>query len=802
MLFENLFIYPDEDCRFRCLARNLWFTLFISLTVISVAYSDPLSLLGILSYFVPLAIYWTPLFQSGFNIDSVSAWRKWILFGVLFVPFVGVSLLLIAVLGLATMKYRGGSDYGESSPAHENRRADSESDDQLEDSDREDESSKLGVSEKSSSTSESSDLLNRLKEKLDERGYNQDIVSEVFDDLNDSSLDNYQINTALHLAENDVRMKRVLLCLVSEHLTEQKINSLIDKANNEAETDEKDKAGDSNVDDRSEQPESNRESSSDTDSSKDLGSNDEDTQDTEYEKTSEDDDLLKITLTNLPNISLASIEGEGSSYEYALSPSSEYILCYQDGHRDATGEKENWVGGEVILLEVVETGSEDILNAKKVAKFDFDSPLNADVNDSGKWLVVNSNSNAEEDSVKWFNEGNLEAESGFDVNIMNSEISNEGISVLVTAPAYSTVYCFRNGVKEWEKKISDNLPFRIMDIEIIPEEEEIRLESHDGNSGFKMSYTGEIIDDSVVNEDKNRSVNNYDRSLPKDIGSFPKKSYHSSLKFSDEEKEEIRDRFRENKEKIIRRDEELDYVGTKNSSYRSSFLVQRNDEILPLEKSVKQYYENNGWWVSRSLRENGNSVVNIFNDDSSVDIPEDEALDDSVRSFLKTHSRGLPDHFGYDPSEDNFYFIEIKSQNDALSLVQKKWFNEFLELEPEIGYILHSVEAKTIRPRTLESVPLKGISHMDIPLSYFDNISKNETVELEPEPNNQHDPLAVKVFHYGKFIGYLPENLDYKEKVIESIEEGDYNAKITHFHRAGNKQEYGAFMKIDFLKSN
>jgi hypothetical protein len=691
MLFEKLFFYPDEDCRFRCLARNLWFALLLSLTVISVVYPDPLSRLDILSYFVPLVIYWTPLFQSVFNFDSVPEWAKWILFGVLFVPIIGVALLLITVLGLATMKYRSGRDYRDSSSAHETGREDSGSDEQFETSDMEVESSTPGSKEKSAP---------------------------------------------------------------------------------------------------------------DTDSIKDSGSNDEVTKDTEQEKTSEDDDLLKITLTDLSNISLASIEGEGSSYEYSLSPSSDYILCYQDGHRDATGEKEEWVEGEVILLKVVETESEEILNGRKVAKFDFDRPLNADVNDRGEWLVVNSNSNEDIDSVKWFDKGNLDAESEFDVNIMNSEISNEGICVLVTAPAYSTVYCFRNGVKEWEKKISDNLPFRIMDLEFIPEEEEIRLESHDEYSGFKMSYTGEIIDDSVINEDKNRSVNSYDGSLPEDSGSFPKKSYHSSLKFSDEEKEEIRERFRESKEKIIRKDEELDYVGTKNSSYRSSFLVQRNDEVLPLEKSVKQYYENKGWWVSRSLRENGNSVVNIFTDDSSVDIPQDETLDESVHSFLKTHSRGMPDLFGYDSSENQFYFIEIKSRNDTLSLVQKKWFNEFLEMEPETGYILHTVEAKTVRPQKLENVPLKGISHRGIPLSYFNSISKNETVELEPEPENQHDSKAVKVVNDGRFIGYLPQNMDYKEKVIEAIEEGDYNAKITHFHRADNKEKYGAFMKIDFLESN
>ena len=978
MLFMRLFFYPDEDCRFRCLVRNLWFALLLSLTVLSVVYPDPLSRLDILSYFVPLVIYWTPLFQSRSNLDSVPEWAKWILFGVLFVPIIGVSLLLITVIGLATMKYREGSDYGESSSARETG-----SDDQLENSDGEDESSKPGVSEKSSSISESNDLLNRLKEKLEKRGYNQDIVSEVFEDLNDSGLDDSQVKTALHLTANNVgirrvllslesdavsedkidalireadevksgmrdrfaisdienhsrksrteegssssdekdresdnlcesqkdaervmsgdqksidessasmseerqyftpefnqisyhhnrnlqvitddesdresadenekkkllnrlkrrlknekydqdiisevfkaleaknlerrqiknalsllanrvQLKRILFCLESEDLSEQKINSIINKELKKAASGDQEQPEDYNVEYFSEPPENIGKSSSSDDRINDSGSDDQDTKDTEQEKTSEDDDLLKITLTDLPNISFASIEGEGSSYEYSLSPSSEYILCYQDGHRDATGEKENWVGGEVILLKVAETVSEDILTGRHVTKFDFDRPLNADINDRGEWLVVNSNSNEDKDSVKWFNEKNLEAKSEFDVNIMNSEISNEGISVLVTAPAYSTVYCFRNGVKEWEKKISDKMPFRIMDIEFIPEEEEVRVESHDGNSGFTMSYTGEIIDDSVINEDKNRSVNNYDGDLPEDSGSFPKKSYLSSLKFSNEEKEEIRDRFRENKEKIIRKEEKLDYVGTKNSSYRSSFLVRRNDEILPLEKSVKQYYENKGWWISRSLRENGNSVVNIFSGNSSVDIPEDETLDESVHSFLKTHSRGLPDLFGYDPSEDQFYFIEIKSQNDTLSLVQKKWYNEFLELEPEIEYMLQSVGAKTIRPRTLESVPLKGISHRGIPLSYFNSISKNETVELEPEPDNQHDPLAVKVIHDEKFIGYLPQNMHYKEKVIEAIKEGDYNAKITHFHRADNKEEYGAFMKIDFLRS-
>jgi hypothetical protein len=102
-----------------------------------------------------------------------------------------------------------------------------------------------------------------------------------------------------------------------------------------------------------------------------------------------------------------------------------------------------------------------------------------------------------------------------------------------------------------------------------------------------------------------------------------------------------------------------------------------------------------------------------------------EAFDENVYSFVETHSRGVPDFFGYDPSENKFYFIGVKSQNDTLSLVQKKWCNELLELETEIEYMLHSVEAKIVRPRKLENVPLKGISHRGIPLSYFNGISKN-----------------------------------------------------------------------------
>lgn len=73
---------------------------------------------------------------------------------------------------------------------------------------------------------------------------------------------------------------------------------------------------------------------------------------------------------------------------------------------------------------------------------------------------------------------------------------------------------------------------------------------------------------------------------------------------------------------------------------------------------------------------------------------------------------------------------------------------------------------------------------------------------MELEPENQYDPLAVRVIYDGKFIGYLPQNMDYKEKVIEAIEEGDYTAKITHFHRADNREEYGAFIEIDFLRSD
>ncbi|MFB6159068.1 MAG: VRR-NUC domain-containing protein [Candidatus Nanohalobium sp.] len=690
---KRLFSYPKEDCRYRCLARNLWFSLFLFFGVMGVIDPDPLSRLELLSYFIPLMIYWTPIFQLRFKLASIPAWKRWAYFGILFVPYVGAFLLVILVLRQAISRGKNDSVYEEeSSPSKTEEKTKSSEEEQFEHLDQKDDSSTSKAKQKSSSAAE-----------------NSNGSSSYNGDLQDKSKD---------------------------------------------------------------------------------------------EDNTEDEDLLKITLTDLPNISIASIEGEGSSYEYALSPSSEFILCYQDGHRDATGEKEQWVDGEVVLLEIVEIVSEDILNGRKVAKFDFDRPLSADVNDGGEWLVVNSNSNVKEDSIKWFDKENLEAEYEFDVNIMNSKISSDGISVLVTAPAYSTVYCFQNGVKEWEKKISDDLPFRIMDIEFIPEEEEIRLESHDENSGFTMSYTGEIIDDSVINDDKNRSVKNYDGSLPEDRGSFPKKSYHSSLKFSEEEKESIRDRFRKNKVEIIRKEEELEYVGTKNTSYRSSFLVQRNDGVLPLEKSVKHYYENKGWRVSRSLTEKENSVVNIFSDDSSLDIPEEETIDENVYSFLKTHSRGLPDLFGYNPSENQFYFIEIKSQNDTLSLVQKKWYNEFLELEPEIEYILHSVEAKTIKPRTLENVPLKGISHRGIPLSYFNSISKNENLDLEPEPDNQHDPLAVKVIHDGKFIGYLPQNLNYKEIVIEAIKEGDYNAKITHFHRADNKDEYGVFMKIDFLRSD
>ncbi len=644
-------------------------------------YPDPLSRLDILLYFIPLTIYWIPFFQLRFNFASVSSWKRWTLFGILFVPFIGVFLLAIMAFKQSNIRGKDDRDYKEAYSGYKNGKKEaSKNDEQFETSNNEDESSSSDSNTKGSGTDNK--------------------------DLQDKS---------------------------------------------------------------------------------------------ELENDLEDENLVKIKLRNLSNISTASIEGKSSSYNYALSPDSKYILCYKDGHRDSTGREEKWVKGEVMLLQVVDTESEDILTAKKIVRFDFERPLNADVNDRGEWIVVNSKQNVGENSVKWFNKGNLKEESEFEINIMGSGISNEGISILVTAPAYSTIYCYQDGIREWEKEISNSLPFNITNIEFIPEDEEIKLESSAENKSFRMSYTGEIINNSVIKD--NSPKNNYKETLPEDRGSFPKKSYQSNLKFSKEEKEAIRDKFNEHEE-IIRKEEKLDYVGTKNSSYKSSFLVRRNDNTLPLEKSVKQYYENEGWWVSRSLEEKENLVVNIFSDDSSVSIPNGENIADKVYSFLKTHSRGLPDLFGYNPSENKFYFIEVKSQNDTLSLVQKKWYNKFLELKPDIEYIVHKVNSKSIRPQTLEKVSLKGISYRDIPLSYFNNISKNETVELVPEPENQHDPLAVKVSHNGKFIGYLPENLDYKKKVIEAIKEEDYSAEITHFHRASSKRKYGVFMKIDFLKSN
>lgn len=119
----------------------------------------------------------------------------------LFIHLLGISLLLITVLGLATLRYRGGGSYRESSSTNENVKKDSRSGEQLENSNLKDQLSKQISIEKSSLS---------------------------------------------------------------------------------------------------------------YDSSKDTVSNDEDTKDTKQEKTLKDDNLLKITLRDLSNISIAPIEGEDS----------------------------------------------------------------------------------------------------------------------------------------------------------------------------------------------------------------------------------------------------------------------------------------------------------------------------------------------------------------------------------------------------------------------------------------------------------------------------------------------------------
>lgn len=197
-----------------------------------------------LVYFGVLAVYWTPIFQDKLSING--RFLNVLMYLIQWVPFLGnISLVILKLSkrdfqeGFQTPKSKQNKSKAQNSTKDisEEVREISESKDTELSSVKKGEEKETKESEtlrKSSGANERKEkLLNRLERKLEGKGYDQNIIAEIFEDLNLSNLDKSKIKTALHLTANDVQIKRILLCLETSNLTEEKIDSISEQLEEE-----------------------------------------------------------------------------------------------------------------------------------------------------------------------------------------------------------------------------------------------------------------------------------------------------------------------------------------------------------------------------------------------------------------------------------------------------------------------------------------------------------------------------------------------------------------------------------------
>ncbi|MDP2750385.1 MAG: VRR-NUC domain-containing protein [Nanoarchaeota archaeon] len=297
-------------------------------------------------------------------------------------------------------------------------------------------------------------------------------------------------------------------------------------------------------------------------------------------------------------------------------------------------------------------------------------------------------------------------------------------------------------------------------------------------------------------------------SLPEDSGFRIKPLEFSHVNFSN--KDEILDFFSKHESEIKTEEVSVNYVGVGYKSSESKFIVEYKNEKLFLEDCVVTMAKEKRLLVARSVLETKGNLINIFKlaDDKEISlslfrehkelIENIRKIPKGIREFISTHSIGIPDLFSYDAKNEKFMFIEIKSQNDNLSLVQKCWFNEFTKLNSKIEYVLFKVKSSTKIPEIQETI-IKGVQFRKIKIEELDKIKIGDNLTLIHESGNRYDPSAIRIFHNKLCLGYVPKGFADKERLIESIKKNKYGVQVTQKYSATVLKDYRIFVKIYFL---
>jgi hypothetical protein len=103
----------------------------------------------------------------------------------------------------------------------------------------------------------------------------------------------------------------------------------------------------------------------------------------------------------------------------------------------------------------------------------------------------------------------------------------------------------------------------------------------------------------------------------------------------------------------------------------------------------------------------------------------------------------------------------------------------------------------------MPSVVLSGFNHIPPRVQRLvrKKLKADDEVILEPDPNNQHDPTAVKVFFQGHQIGWIAKNCIDKEYVFQKLMAGKNNIGncISNEMKSGSSGRFRAIeIFIDF----
>ncbi len=274
-----------------------------------------------------------------------------------------------------------------------------------------------------------------------------------------------------------------------------------------------------------------------------------------------------------------------------------------------------------------------------------------------------------------------------------------------------------------------------------------------------------------------------------------------SIQFENEA--EILNTFEKNKKLIKSEIITIKYVGINKEWFRSKFLVEYSNKICNLEDYAIEYYKNNKYLAIYSVISNNQTLENVF---STLAISDNELkrcvdkLPNKTITFLATHTAGMPDLFIYNKKENKVYFVEVKSQTDQLSVLQKYWFNEFIKFKSNIKYILLKINNITPERIPLSHITIiKGIQYRDLTVNYLDSILDKSNLILKYEPTNKYDSTAIKILYEGKLLGYIAKNFENKSKLINAIKNNCYNCFIVYKSSHTLIKDYRIFIEINFL---